>query len=61
MPIFKKTDLCYEIIFGIIDNLNKEPVNSITVDFNVFGYVVVQEHTHVATNSFNSIKNPLDL
>ena len=48
-------------MLGITDNLNKELIYCITVDFNVFGYVVVQEHTHVATNSFNSIKNPLDL
>ncbi len=45
MSIFKTPDLCYDIMLGIIDNLNKELVNGIAVDFNVLGYVVVQEHT----------------
>ena len=41
MPIFKTSFLCYDVVLGIIDNLNKELVNGIAVDFNVFGYVVV--------------------
>ena len=45
MPIFKTPDLCNDIAFYIIDNLNKELVNGIAVDFDVFGYVVVQKNT----------------
>ena len=40
MPIFKTPDLCYDIVLGIIDNLNKELVYGITVDFDVLCDVV---------------------
>ena len=45
MPIFETPDLCYNIMFPIINNLNKELVYRIAVDSDVLGYVVVQEHT----------------
>jgi len=39
MHIFETSDFCYDIMLTIIDNLNKELVNGITVDFNVLSYV----------------------
>ena len=40
-----------DIVLGIIDNLNKDPVQCIAVDFNVFGDVIVQKLIEVF--SFN--------
>ena len=40
MPIFKTPGFCYDVVLGVIDDLNKELTYGIAVDFNVFGYVV---------------------
>lgn len=34
MPIFKTPDFCFYVVLGIIDYLNKELIDCITVDFD---------------------------
>lgn len=39
--VFKTSDFGYSVVFGIVNNLNKELVNSVTVDADIFLLIIV--------------------